>query len=185
LVPASFIAFRRLGGGLLDPLEIGDRRPELLHLPLGLEEEILGKYKTVAVVGLSSNPQRPSHRVARYLKEQGYRIIPVNPRETEVLGEQSSKALRAERMEDVIFGGTEGRKPVNVAELELLLTNDGKELLPDVTKAVKARSGREGKALRWVIDDALDAGLAPLIEAPVSLTVSVALSSKARSGRRP
>jgi predicted CoA-binding protein len=55
---------------------------------MGLEEEILDKYKTVAVVGLSSNPERPSHRVARYLKEQGYRIIPVNPRETEVLGEK-------------------------------------------------------------------------------------------------
>jgi len=55
---------------------------------MSLEEEILNRYKTVAVVGLSSNPERPSHRVARYLKEQGYRIIPVNPRETEVLGEK-------------------------------------------------------------------------------------------------
>jgi hypothetical protein len=56
---------------------------------MGLEEDVLKKYKTVAVVGLSSNPERASHRVARYLKEQGYRIIPVNPRETEVLGERS------------------------------------------------------------------------------------------------
>jgi predicted CoA-binding protein len=55
---------------------------------MSLEEEILSRYKTVAMVGLSSNPERPSHRVARYLKEQGYRIIPVNPRETEVLGEK-------------------------------------------------------------------------------------------------
>ena len=58
---------------------------------MGLEEDILSKYKTVAVVGLSSNPERPSHRVARYLKEQGYRIIPVNPRETEVLGERPTQ----------------------------------------------------------------------------------------------
>ena len=56
---------------------------------MGLEGEILGTYKTVAVVGLSSNPERPSHRVARYLKGKGYRIIPVNPRETEVLGEKA------------------------------------------------------------------------------------------------
>ncbi len=62
---------------------------------MGLEEEILSKYRTVAMVGLSSNPERPSHRVARYLKEQGYRIIPVNPRETEVLGEKAYPDLCA------------------------------------------------------------------------------------------
>ncbi len=53
-----------------------------------LEAEILRKYRTVAVVGVSSREDRPSYRVARYLKEHGYRIIPVNPRETEVLGER-------------------------------------------------------------------------------------------------
>ena len=62
---------------------------------MGLEEDVLRKYKTVAVVGLSSNPERPSHRVARYLKEQGYRIIPVNPRETQVLGEKAYPDLCA------------------------------------------------------------------------------------------
>ena len=62
---------------------------------MGLEEDVLRKYRTVAVVGLSSNPERPSHRVARYLMEQGYRIIPVNPRETEVLGERSYPDLCA------------------------------------------------------------------------------------------
>jgi len=56
---------------------------------MSLEEEILSAYKTVAVVGLSSNPERASHRVASYLKKHGYRIIPVNPRETEVLGEKA------------------------------------------------------------------------------------------------
>jgi len=55
---------------------------------VSLEGDILRKYDTVAVVGLSSREDRPSHRVARYLKEHGYRIIPVNPRETEVLGER-------------------------------------------------------------------------------------------------
>ena len=62
---------------------------------MGLEEEILSKYKTVVVVGLSSNPERPSHRVARYLKVQGYHITPVNPRETEVLGEKAYPDLCA------------------------------------------------------------------------------------------
>ncbi len=55
---------------------------------MSLEAEILRRYRTVAVVGISSREDRPSYRVARYLKEHGYRIIPVNPRETEVLGEK-------------------------------------------------------------------------------------------------
>jgi predicted CoA-binding protein len=62
---------------------------------MSLEKEILSKYKTVAVVGLSSSPERPSHRVARYLKDKGYRIIPVNPRETGVLGEKAYPDLCA------------------------------------------------------------------------------------------
>ena len=52
-------------------------------------EEQLSRSNTIAVVGLSPNPQRDSHRVARYLQEQGYRIIPVNPMTDEVLGEKS------------------------------------------------------------------------------------------------
>lgn len=61
--------------------------------PIG---DILKTYKTIAVVGLSSNPMRPSHVVAKYLQESGYRIIPVNPNETRVLGEKSHA-----RLEDV------------------------------------------------------------------------------------
>ena len=52
-------------------------------------EEQLSRSRTIAVVGLSPNPQRDSHRVAKYLQEQGYRIIPVNPMADEVLGERS------------------------------------------------------------------------------------------------
>ena len=52
-----------------------------------LEEKILKEYHVVAVVGASPDPARHSYRVASYLKEHGYRIIPVNPRYTEVLGE--------------------------------------------------------------------------------------------------
>ena len=58
--------------------------------------DILKKYKTIAVVGLSSDTARPSHGVAEYLQSAGYRIIPVNPNEKEVLGEKSYA-----RLEDV------------------------------------------------------------------------------------
>jgi predicted CoA-binding protein len=52
-------------------------------------EEILKNSKSVAMVGLSSNPERPSNIVGKYLKEHGYKIIPVNPGEKTILGETS------------------------------------------------------------------------------------------------
>jgi predicted CoA-binding protein len=55
--------------------------------------DILTKYKTIAVVGLSSNPARPSYGVTEYIQSVGYQIIPVNPNETDVLGEPSYAAL--------------------------------------------------------------------------------------------
>ena len=51
--------------------------------------EILRNARVIAVVGLSSNEFRPSHGVAAYMQSAGYRIIPVNPNETEVLGEKA------------------------------------------------------------------------------------------------
>jgi predicted CoA-binding protein len=57
--------------------------------------EILHSCRTIAVVGLSSKRFRPSYGVAEYLKRSGYRIIPVNPNETEVLGERSYPDLES------------------------------------------------------------------------------------------
>ena len=74
--------------------------------------EILNNCRTVAIVGLSSNPERPSFVVGKYLKEQGYKIIPVNPGEKTILGETCYPGLAAvpEKMDVVdIF-----RKPEDV-----------------------------------------------------------------------
>lgn len=54
---------------------------------------ILGEAETIAVVGLSGKPERESHRVAKFLQEHGYRIVPVNPNEEEVLGERAYDSL--------------------------------------------------------------------------------------------
>jgi predicted CoA-binding protein len=54
-----------------------------------LEAKILNEYHTVAMVGLSPDPNRPSHRVAQYLIDHGYNVIPVNPDAQEILGTKS------------------------------------------------------------------------------------------------
>ena len=56
-------------------------------------QRIINTARTVAVVGLSSNPLRPSHFVGFYLLRHGYRVVPVNPREREVLGQRSVERL--------------------------------------------------------------------------------------------
>jgi len=70
--------------------------PEKFNTNSDVVAQVLRGAKTIAVVGLSSNPMRASHGVAEYLKSAGYRIIPVNPNETEVLGEKAYP-----RLEDV------------------------------------------------------------------------------------
>jgi predicted CoA-binding protein len=92
-----------------------------IHLPDGAAAgaetilELLKKYRTIAVVGLSSNPARPSFGVTEYMQEAGYRIIPVNPNETEVLGEKSYARLEVvpEKIDIVnIFRRAEDIPPV-------------------------------------------------------------------------
>ena len=60
-----------------------------------LQEKLLKESKTIAVVGLSPNPDRDSHEVAKYLQSVGYRVIPVNPTIEEALGEKSFPDLRS------------------------------------------------------------------------------------------
>lgn len=67
--------------------------------------ESLKSARVIAVVGLSSNPMRPSYGVAEYMKNAGYKIIPVNPNEREVLGERAIAKL-----EDI-------REPVDIVDV--------------------------------------------------------------------
>jgi predicted CoA-binding protein len=70
--------------------------PEPTQIANDAITQILAASKTIAVVGLSANRMRPSYGVAEYLKSAGYRIIPVNPNQEDVLGEKSYA-----RLEDV------------------------------------------------------------------------------------
>jgi len=57
--------------------------------------DLLRRYRVIAVVGCSANPEKPSHTVPQYLKSQGYTIIPVNPHhEGEILGEKTYRSLK-------------------------------------------------------------------------------------------
>jgi predicted CoA-binding protein len=91
-------------------------------------KQILTKYKTVAVVGLSREPDKPSYEVAAYLKKHGFRIVPVNPFADEILGEKSYKSLL--------------EVPVEVQEtLEVVnVFRPSKDVPPIVEQVIKVRA---------------------------------------------
>ena len=88
-------------------------------------KEILETYKNIAVVGLSSQTWRPSYSVSRYMQTVGYRIIPVNPNETEVLGETAYASL------DDVPG------PIEIVDIFRR-----PEFIPDVVEAAIRRKAR-------------------------------------------
>jgi len=55
--------------------------------------EIFNEIKTIAIVGLSPDPQKDSHKVAKYLQEVGFKIVPIYPKEDEILGEKVYRSL--------------------------------------------------------------------------------------------
>ncbi len=66
-------------------------------MPINSDEgirEILSSTKTIALVGASPNPERASHAVMHYMLDRGYRVIPVNPNETEILGQKVVASLK-------------------------------------------------------------------------------------------
>ncbi len=86
---------------------------------------LLEKYKTLTVVGLSSKAMRPSHGVASYMQTHGYRIIPVNPNETSVLGEKAYPSI------------DEVPEPV-----ELVVIFRRPEYVPDIVEAALRRGAK-------------------------------------------
>lgn len=86
--------------------------------------DVLRNAKTIAVVGLSNNPMRPSFGVSRFLKRQGYRVIPVNPNETEVLGEKAYPTVKD--IPDAVDIVNIFRRPARVPEvIEAALAKGG------------------------------------------------------------
>ena len=88
--------------------------------------EILEKYKVIAVVGLSKDPEKDSYKVSAYMQQHGYRIIPVNPFVDDVLGEKCYKSLldipfEIQRTLEVvdIFRKTEDVPPIVEQAIEL------------------------------------------------------------------
>ncbi len=88
-------------------------------------KEILEHYKIITVVGLSSQKWRPSYSVSEYMQQAGYRIIPVNPFETEVLGEKAYPSL------DDVPG------PIEIVDIFRR-----SEFVPDVVEAAIRRNAR-------------------------------------------
>jgi predicted CoA-binding protein len=119
---------------------------------MSIVAEILGNYSTVAMVGLSAHPEKSSHIVAVYLKEKGYRIIPVNPDEKTVLGETSYPDLSSipEKIDIVdIFHRSEDVPPIVREAIKIgakaVWTQEGV-----INEAAAAEAGKAG--LKVVMD---------------------------------
>ena len=110
-------------------------------------KDILLSAKTIASVGLSSNQQKESFGIASYLKEQGYRIIPVNPTASEILGEKAYPDLAA--------------VPGKVELVDVFRRSDeaGKAVDEAIAVGAKAVWLQEGVIDKAAAQRALDAGL--------------------------
>lgn len=110
-------------------------------------KRILDNTKTIAVVGLSSDPFRPSHDVSRYMQSRGYRIIPVNPNEAEVLGEKAYATLDAVK------------EPVDLVNIFRRPAEAGQFVDQAIRLGIRAVWLQEGVIDRAAAQRAVDAGL--------------------------
>ena len=110
-------------------------------------QRILDECRTIAVVGLSSDPSRPSHGVSSYMRRNGYKVIPVNPNETAVFGEKSYPDLAA--------------VPEKIDLVDVFRRSDeaGKAVDEAIAVGAKAVWLQEGVIDRDAAQRALDAGL--------------------------
>ncbi|MGH9881848.1 MAG: CoA-binding protein [Pyrinomonadaceae bacterium] len=110
-------------------------------------QRILDDCRTIAVVGLSSDPRRPSNGVASYMRRHGYRVIPVNPNESEVFGDKAFRSL--------------GDVPEQVDLVDIFRRSDEAGKAVDDAIAVGARAVwlQEGVIDHAAANRALDAGL--------------------------
>ena len=92
--------------------------------PIG---DLLKQARTIAVVGLSSKPLRPSHGVSLYMQQQGYRIIPVNPNIESALGEKAYPSLNDVR-----------------EKIDLVNIFRRAEFVPEVVEQVTGRTAQPG-----------------------------------------
>lgn len=114
--------------------------------------ELLRSARTIAVIGLSSKAMRPSYGVSQYMQDCGYRIIPVNPRETEVLGEKAYA-----RLEDV---------PEHIDIVDIFRRS---EYVPEIVdSAIRAGAGaiwmQEGVVHQAAAEKAREAGLTVVMD---------------------
>ncbi len=109
--------------------------------------EVLENCKTIAVVGLSSDPGRPSHGVASYMRRRGYKVIPVNPNETEVFGDKAYASL-----EDV-------PEPIDLVDIFRRSSEAGKAVDEAIAVGAKAVWLQEGVIDKAAAQRAQDAGL--------------------------
>jgi predicted CoA-binding protein len=100
--------------------------------------EILTKCKTIAVVGLSKDPDKDSYRVSAYLKKHGFRIIPVNPFADGILGEKSYKSLL-----DI---PAEIQKTIEIVDI----FRPAKDVPPIVEQAVKLKEAHGKPSVVWM-----------------------------------
>ena len=115
-------------------------------------ESILSGSKTIAVIGISDKPDRPSHLITKYLQEQGYRMIPVNPVLTEVLGEKAYKSLSEipERVDLVdVF-----RKSADVPKVAEEAVRIGARFfwMQEGVESDRAREILDAAGIPWVMD---------------------------------
>ncbi len=108
---------------------------------------ILAEYKNIAVVGLSSNPMRASFGVSQYMQQHGYRILPVNPNETEVLGESAYASL------------AEVPEPLELVDIFRRSEDAGAVVDEAIALGAKAVWLQEGVIDEAAAQRALDAGL--------------------------